>query len=216
MDYLDLNLERQNNTFVRLNINYWHPMHQDFIKTTRISRQLKQGRIHLDREFNQIRVEGKAALSIPYSEVKPSDWGNVYEKYVGQVLEDEGYSVTYRGLDLGMNDRGIDLIAQNDNETLFIQCKYQVGRITKNKMEWILYKASQVLLDYRSKYAHKITFMLIVNNLEANFSRRVPKGFQLNGVSSSKSEYPILAYFLSHNHTQDKVKLDFREIEMIR
>lgn len=179
-----------------------------------ISKQLKQGRLYIDPALNQIRIEGNQSIAIPYLEIQDFDWGLVYEKYVGQVLEDEGFRVTYRGLELGLLDRGIDLIAQNDDAVLYVQCKYLAGRITKSRMEWILYRASQLLLNNHRKYSQSITFMLIVNNLETNFSKRIPKGFSSGNIPGNKVTYPILDYFLSHNHTQDKVKLGFREIPM--
>lgn len=180
-----------------------------------IARQLKQGKLYLDTVLNHLRIEGKETIFIPYLDVAPTDWGQVYEKYVGQILEDEGYQVTYRGLNLGIMDQGIDLIAQNKNSVLFIQCKYQKQKLTKSRIEWILNKASHLLAKYQNKFDQKITFLLVVNNLNDNFSKRIPKGFNLTLTSTNKIGYPLLEYFLSHNRTQDKVKLDFREIEMI-
>lgn len=180
-----------------------------------IARQLRQGRVHLNTVLNRIEIDYKEGIFIPYLEVAPSDWGLVYEKYVGQVLEAEGYKVTYRGLELGLKDQGIDLIAEKENSVLFIQCKYQTQKLTKSRIEWILQKASKLLLDRHAKYDQKVTFMLVVNNLNDNFPKRIPKDFNFGLVSSNKVIYPLLEYFLSHNRTQNKVKLDVREIEMV-
>ena len=75
-----------------------------------LSRYLKLGRIKINPIDRYIEI-GEKDLIIPYDKISSSDWGQVYEKYVGQILEDEGYEVSYSGLDLGFFDRGIDLIA---------------------------------------------------------------------------------------------------------
>lgn len=179
-----------------------------------IARILKQGKLHLNTVENRIEID-HGSIFIPYLEVKPTDWGFVYEKYVGQIFEAEGYQVIYRGLETGFLDQGIDLIAEKQGSVLYIQCKYRSQKLTKSHIEWILYKASKILLDQHSKYACKITFMLVINKLEDNFSKRIPKGFNYHLTSANKVVYPLLEYFLSHNHTQDKIKLDYREIEMV-
>lgn len=180
-----------------------------------IATQLKQGKLQLNTVLNRIEIEGNEGIFIPYLDIAPADWGQVYEKYVGQVLEEEGYQVNYRGLESGFMDQGIDLIAEKENSVLFIQCKYKSQKLSKSHIEWILQKASKLLLEKHAKYDQKITFLLVVNNLNDNFSRRIPKNFNFGLVSSKKVVYPLLEYFLSHNHTQDKVKLDVREIEMM-
>ena len=50
--------------------------------------------------------------------------GQEYEKRVGKYYENKGYKVTYRGIELGLSDGGIDLIARNNYKILLIQCKY--------------------------------------------------------------------------------------------
>ena len=131
-------------------------------------------------------------------------------------MEDEGFDVKYNGLENGFLDRGIDLIASKDNQLYFIQCKFLSGVIPKSKIEWILHKASNTLYKKFKEYNGKLIFMLIVNKKEANFSKRKPKNFRLNFTDVAKVEYPLLQYFLDHNYVQDKIKLECREIEMIK
>ena len=180
-----------------------------------IAKYLKTGIVSVNAIERQIEIAEKR-LILPYEKLKDSDWGQVYEKYVGQILENEGYDVKYNGLEKGMLDRGIDLIASKDNQLNFIQCKFTTGVISKNRIEWILYKASNVLYENYKKYNKSIYFTLIVKNKDKNFSKRKPKNFQLNFTDISKVEYPMLQYYLDHNYIQDKVKLEFREIEMFK
>lgn len=49
--------------------------------------------------------------------------GREYEKYVAQKYIQNGYEIKYNGIENGVKDEGIDLIACKDNTTLLIQCK---------------------------------------------------------------------------------------------
>jgi len=49
--------------------------------------------------------------------------GITYERQIGQYLERKGFSIEYRGINLGIKDEGIDLIASKDDEILLVQCK---------------------------------------------------------------------------------------------
>lgn len=52
-----------------------------------------------------------------------------YERFIGYLLESNGYSVMYNGALKGVKDGGIDLIASKENDLLLIQCKlYKRGR----------------------------------------------------------------------------------------
>lgn len=57
-----------------------------------------------------------------------SEAGKNYELRVGKLYEKRGYEVEYRGIELGLKDGGIDLIAKKPNETVLIQCKYWKNR----------------------------------------------------------------------------------------
>lgn len=109
-----------------------------------IAKFLKSGKIFLNNIENKIEIVDKPS-SLPYKNISPQEWGQVYEKFVGQHFEDEGYNVKYNGLELGLLDKGIDLIAENESCINFIQCKFSKNKIGKSKIDWILYKASNKL-----------------------------------------------------------------------
>ncbi|HRP89649.1 MAG TPA: restriction endonuclease [Edaphocola sp.] len=180
-----------------------------------ITKFLKSGRIVVNTFDKQI-VISDSGMTMPYESISISEWGLVYEKYVGQVLEEEGYDVTYNGLNKGFLDRGVDLIAHKENQIHFMQCKFTRGNISKSRIDWILYKASRILLDTYTKEKKKLFFTLIVSNKEECFSKHIPKNFKLNFTETSKIDYPMIQYFLDHNHIQNKIVLEFREIEMKR
>lgn len=176
-----------------------------------ICKLLNSGKLSLNKSLKCIEITHEKVIAIPYSDIKPTDWGFIYEKYVGQTLEAEQYVVFYEGLSKGFLDRGVDIIAENEKEKLFIQCKFKKGRISKNDLEWILYKASKILLEEYSKSSKKISFVLVINNTQANFAKRISK----NDCIYKKIEYPLLQHFLNYNNKQDKVRVCVREITMI-
>ncbi len=53
----------------------------------------------------------------------PWQVGIDFERYVGYTYEVNGYRVTFHGAKLGLDDLGIDLICEKDDEILIIQCK---------------------------------------------------------------------------------------------
>ena len=88
-----------------------------------ITRYLKLGRIKINSLEKQVEISDNK-FRISFDKLQPCDWGYIYEKFVGQVLEEEGYEVKYHGFENGMIDRGIDLIAIKENQLNLIQCKF--------------------------------------------------------------------------------------------
>lgn len=50
--------------------------------------------------------------------------GCMYERYVGYLMEMRGYKVSYTGIKEGLSDLGRDLVCENDNEIVIVQCKH--------------------------------------------------------------------------------------------
>lgn len=175
---------------------------------------LKAGHLKINPKQEQLQI-ADGQLVIPYDKISASDWGYVYEKYVGQILEKEGFKVSYNGF-RGFSDGGIDLIAEKEESITFIQCKYsETKKLGKSQIDHILYKASKrLLLEYHDGNK-KLAFALFVHSKEENFRRKAPKGFVNPYTSSVNTDYPWLQYFLSHNHTQNLVKVGFREVPMM-
>ncbi|MBR1680920.1 restriction endonuclease [bacterium] len=71
--------------------------------------------------------------------------GDIYEEYIGHLLENNGYSVEYNGIEKRRKDEGIDLIATKDNITLLIQCKCW-------KKTTVISKSSINSINGKSKY----------------------------------------------------------------
>lgn len=168
--------------------------------TKHVASNLSKGRLEIDLNNRVIRIISKTGNytihEYQYSDLESSDWGYIYEKYVGQKYEQEGYHVEYLGLKTGFFDGGMDMIISNDNFKAYIQCKFSTkpsACFEKQKIERILYKASSFLSkQYKDK---KLNFWLVVPSLAL-----IKKELQ--------------DYFLSKNNFQDKVKLELKAIPM--
>lgn len=75
--------------------------------------------------------------------------GRMYERYIGYLKEQEGYSVEYHGINLRFKDNGIDLICKKGNEVLLVQCKRLSH--TKEVHEDVLNKLRGSLEVYKAK-----------------------------------------------------------------
>ncbi|QDJ57126.1 restriction endonuclease [Bordetella hinzii] len=128
----------------------------------RLGRALRSGHLVFDGEEKVLHIvrDGMALHSISYSSLSPSQWGYVYERHVGLQFEAEGYAVTYRGLQFGFVDNGVDLVLERDDETIYVQCKYTLGkRISANEVRWILHKADAYLA--KQYQGHRLHFHLV-------------------------------------------------------
>lgn len=175
----------------------------------RLGRALRSGNLVFDSEKKVLHVvhDGKALHSICYASLSPSQWGHVYERHVGLQFEAQGYAVTYRGLQFGFVDNGVDLVLERDDETIYVQCKYTLGkRISANEVRWILHKADTYLAkQYQGRQLH---FHLVVPDSDRCFSS---VKLRLNG---SVKKHSTARYFEEHNNLQNRVRLKVVEVPM--
>ena len=168
--------------------------------TKHVASNLSKGQLEIDQNSRVVRIISKTGNctihKYQYSDLDSSDWGYIYEKYVGQKYEEEGFKVEYLGLHKGFLDGGMDIVISKDDFKAYIQCKFSTKSracFGKQKIEWILYKASSFLSkQYKDK---KLNFWLVIPSL-----------------ALIKKE--LKDYFLSKNNLQDKVKLELKAIPM--
>lgn len=177
----------------------------------RLGKALRSGHLVFDRMTKTLHVvkDGEPVHSFPYASLSPSHWGYVYERHVGLEFEGQGYSVTYRGLQFGFVDSGVDLVLERGDETIYVQCKYTFGkRISANEVRWILHKADAYLA--RQYQGRRLHFHLVVPDLERCFSS---VKLRLNGTLKKHS---TARYFEEHNNLQNRVRLKVVEVPMQR
>lgn len=79
-----------------------------------------------EEEYKTLSITERNQLALDnYIAKRKSKWqiGRDYEMYIGYLLEQKGYRVTYTGITKKLEDMGRDLIAEKDNKALIIQCK---------------------------------------------------------------------------------------------
>ncbi|NRF85919.1 restriction endonuclease [Burkholderia gladioli] len=156
---------------------------------------------HAVEVFN---ASGQLIDMIGADELTHSDFGAVYERLVGLHFEAAGYLVEYRGATLGFYDQGVDLVARKGSEARFIQCKSNTRSLSRQQVEWILYKAS----EYIDKHTHGPDqfFELVIPSMTRVFPTK--PGKQSGKVKSNLSK----RQFLLHNQRQKRVRLVITEI----
>lgn len=77
-------------------------------------------------EYRKLPTEERNQLALDrYKQKSLSNWeiGKLYEQYIGFLHEEKGYLVHYTGIKDKFEDKGRDLICENEAEVLIIQCK---------------------------------------------------------------------------------------------
>jgi len=98
-------------------------------KSKKKKKKKKHKKKKIDNEIvvaNEVINKDKNPERILYSDIDFNDYklkGNSFEHDCVNVLEDLDFDVDWRGLDLGFNDGGIDIVATKDNNMFLLQCK---------------------------------------------------------------------------------------------
>ncbi|MDF3934335.1 hypothetical protein [Pseudomonas citronellolis] len=172
-----------------------------------LARRLRAGRllVHYRTGVEIVDASGAVIDRVEVERMAPSDWGIVYERWVGLELEKEGWEVDYRGLSLGLLDEGIDLVALQGPRTRYLQCKFLSQAIGKQDLEQILYKGSGFLS--KQALSPDDVFELVVPSIDKAFP---PKRKRNNQLQPNWQKIR----FLSHNQTQNRIRLEITEIPM--
>ena len=83
--------------------------------------------------------------------------GRDYERYIGYDYEKQGYTVTYHGIERGIEDYGRDLICERGNEILIVQCKCWSNKKKKVIHEKHLNQLYGTVIAYRIAKSMGIT-----------------------------------------------------------
>lgn len=77
-------------------------------------------------EYRKLSSQERNQMALERYWKRPkSKWllGRIYERYVGYIYEQQGYTVEYTGIFKGYEDLGRDLICTKGKEVIVIQCK---------------------------------------------------------------------------------------------
>ena len=97
--------------------------------------------------------------------------GRDYERYIGYLYEKEGYTVTYYGIERGLDDLGRDLICTKGNEVHVVQCKCWSNLKKKIIREKHLNQLYGTFVAYKIARSMGITIEELSNISEAQVKR---------------------------------------------
>jgi len=174
-------------------------------------------------EYRKLSTEKKNQLALDrfWKRRKSKQFiGKLYERYVGYLYEEKGYDVDYVGIFKGYEDLGRDLICENKDEMVVIQCKnwskfrtiyekhifqffgtvFQYEDENPNKKIRAIFYTSTSLSDLASRFAKKLGIELIENfKLDQNYP-----SIKCNISRSSGDKI----YHLPFDQQYDKTKIE--------
>lgn len=109
-------------------------------------------------EYNKLPQSKKYQMYIDRYLTRPSSsaWkaGIKFERYVGYLLESQGWRVEYHGALYGLDDMGIDLVASKGEKNLAIQCKWwsEFKTIHENYICQLVGSVAMISVKEKKKY----------------------------------------------------------------
>lgn len=166
------------------------------------------------------------ALNRYLNKKKKSLWeiGISYERYIGYIYETKGYKVIYNGALNGFKDLGRDIIAENLDEILIIQCKYwKKERIIRENVVFQLYgtmilkqlntnkrvKGILVTTTTLSEEAKKIAKYL---NIQIRENERFDKSYPCIKCNINKTSHEKI-YHLPFDQQYDCIQIELQKGE---
>ncbi len=119
--------------------------------------------------------------------------GRLYERYIGFLYEEQGYTVEYFGIFKGYEDLGRDLICRNKHEDIVIQCKNwsQFKRIYENH----IFQFFGTVFQYKDTYPHRQVRPIFYTTTEvSDVARRFAEqlGIELKERFKFDDTYPCI------------------------
>lgn len=152
-------------------------------------------------EYTRLSNTEKYQLALDrYLKSYKSPWqiGIAYERYIGYIYENKGYSIIANGALKGFEDFGRDIIAENEEEILIIQCKYwRKERVIRENHIFQLYGTTilkEIELEQENKKAKKVKGILITSTTLSTEARMVADklGIKLIENEDFNKEYPCI------------------------
>jgi restriction system protein len=100
--------------------------------------------------------------------------GDEYELFISKHFREQGYTISEHGIDNGVKDNGIDIIAKKDKDILFIQCKNWSSKSSNKVRDKEIKVTRQDVQDYKEKhplyamYKTKIIYIMSENVLHGS------------------------------------------------
>lgn len=115
--------------------------------------------------------------------------GDKYELQIGKSYQQQGYKVYFKGINEGMRDKGIDLIAYKGKEALLIQCKnWENSQIKQEHLRIFLGDCTAYCEQNQKIFAKKNVRRVFVTSCES-MDYGVKKFIMENNI-----EYKVVPY----------------------
>ena len=143
--------------------------------------------------------------------------GELYERYVGYLYEEAGYSVDYYGIRKGLTDKGRDLVCRNGSRVLIIQCKnWNAKKIVRVNC---IHQLRGTVDEYNRQYSNRIAqgVLFTASTLDADAkvaSQRL--NIEIREREFMRTRFPIIkckkekmSYYLPDSWHYREVRVDF-------
>ena len=115
--------------------------------------------------------------------------GDKYELQIGKDYQKQGYKVYFKGINEGLCDKGIDLIAYKGKEALLIQCKnWEHSQVKQEHLRIFLGDCTAYIEQNQKIFVKKNVRRVFVTSCE-NMDYGVKKFIMENNI-----EYKIIPY----------------------
>lgn len=151
------------------------------LETERIKKQMCKN-IAKNKNLNSSFEESK----LYKNRRTPKEIGDEYEEKVALIFEKQNFKVDRRGQRLGKKDKGIDLIAENDDKLYLIQCKYYKPSTKINHIMIKEFSANATAFLLREKISKKDIYFLLVFPNEESIEESAEKVFEDKSFNVNK------------------------------
>ena len=157
--------------------------------------------------------------------MSPEEIGAAYERYVGYLYENQGYSVVYNGIIKGKQDDSVDIIAKKQKEIHIIQCKWykEKGQIHINTIR----QFNDKFIDIKRENPNKkvlATLFTVYDNLDESAKEKLLNTEIAHRVVPFNYEYPMVKcninegsgekiYHLPGVGQYDRIKINIKKNE---
>lgn len=148
--------------------------------------------------------------------------GLMYERYIGYLLENDGYYVHFNGALKGLADLGVDLVVQKDQDVLIIQAKCwaqaktieeeSILRLIESTYHYRqihrLWKNVKPIFYSTTKYSRGATHIAKFRNMELR-RKELSKSYPMIKCNVNAKQDRI--FHLPVDEAYDKVSIDLRK-----
>ena len=145
-------------------------------------------------EYDSLPNSEKWQLALDrYNQRHKTNWqiGIDYERYIGYLCEQHGYTVRYNGATKGLEDMGRDLIAENGKRQFIIQCKRWSKEKTIHEKHIFQLYGTCVLYRLQNKGDCDVTGVFVTTTTLSDLARECAQYLKIKVYENIPSgEYP--------------------------